>query len=211
MLPHIIRNGILSSVSVKHHEDYCSLTSAAKNGCDICRAILKGSKLQDIYHQVMQLVTSGFKADIQGWDTILADEDLLLRQDMIQLRLSSRCLNLKDWRGSQDPVIQSDWSQSYIIIEEVEPSSRWFAKHRETKENLQNGRLLINLDETPTTAFQIAQTDNRCLVQIAEVKDQDTTSSAIFCPLVESLGEEGLYRLMGVVEVPDVEAWATKD
>jgi hypothetical protein len=167
-----------------------------------------------MYDTDMRVQNSGFKAKILSWDTVSVDESPWKGQISTQLTLRSRFMKLRNWQGAQDPVIQSEWSESYIASRQhqIDPrfSSLFLAGYRARLRNIQDGRLLLNFNQAPVTSFQISPKNNLCLVQIARIENQGKYCSVMFCLLIEPHGEEGLYRRIGVVEVPIKKNLTTK-
>lgn len=95
----------------------------------------------------------------------------------------------------------SDWYEARQLYDETR------------KPCFQSGQLLVNLDQK-SYELQKLQTSNIGMLQLATVRDaryrKSCAGRVIFCLLLEPGTEEGTFRRIGLVEVPDLPGFALR-
>jgi hypothetical protein len=72
-----------------------------------------------------------------------------------------------------------------------------------------NGQLILNLDQK-SDILEISRRSGIGMLQIGTLQDSNGKGSAIFCLLLEPSVEEGMFRRIGLVEVPDLPGFALR-
>jgi hypothetical protein len=182
-------------------------------------ASLEARPYFDIYERGRKIDESKFRAENLGCEIISGVGGVA----SLKLMLRSLWLDFEQWRGRRDALIPSHPSYTYLGLDITpgdlgtdpvpeDPNSmgagpKWWEGIR--KFRFLNGQLILNLDQK-SDILEISRRSGIGMLQIGTLQDSNGKGSAIFCLLLEPSVEEGMFRRIGLVEVPDLPGFALR-